>query len=243
MNTGLSKSPTPTAQERSARRDTDPPASPHLRPFSMSSSPSNYALSPEVPHPPSPQRPRHPRSKSHTDERRHPDGHGQDNAASTRVRNDVRIGLSGLRQQVDLLSTEIAAFTTERDALKKMLAEELPQVRELQPARRLDHPNHFIFTPHVQGRLPITSTAPPPVPPHISGVDPFPKDDTEFATSTPKPKPKHGPVPKSNSGVGLVPAEQDADNHAANNYFNSARCVHSRGMGDPSAGDVMLTLD
>ena len=120
--------------ERKSRRDAHFPPSPQLHPHVVATSPSNYALSPETVRAPPVPRTRVTRSQSR-DHADNPARRDRDTAHSRSLRDNreaedvqetetVEVGteLGGLKQQIELLSTEITAFTAERDALRSMLA-------------------------------------------------------------------------------------------------------------------------
>ena len=105
----------------------------------MATSPSNYALSPEnIRAPPVPHtRVSRSQPRDHTDNPARRDhsavegGHLRDNGEAGDADENQNDGggteLSGLSQQIALLSAEITAFTAERDALRDMLADSRPR--------------------------------------------------------------------------------------------------------------------
>ena len=90
------------------------PPSPQLHPRAGSGSPSRIELTPNHLHEPNTEPLSHP-IRSTT-------------AEIATLDSSPGLGLEDLKLQIDLLSTEIVAFSAERDALKRMLTEALPQV-------------------------------------------------------------------------------------------------------------------
>ncbi|RDX47136.1 hypothetical protein OH76DRAFT_1406299 [Lentinus brumalis] len=120
---------------QSSGRNTRPPPSPQLLARAGPSSPSRFDL-----------------TTGHHFDRESPDdtplsGHTRLPAAEiARLDASPGLGLEDLKLQIDLLSTEIVAFGAERDALKRMLAEALPEGRNVlsagDPAELESVPKH-----------------------------------------------------------------------------------------------------
>ena len=96
------------------------PSSPQIRPQTAVASPSPYVLTP---------------ANARTPSRMH----GSPNPLQSHTRNDVTtqetnasrttsFDLNDLKQQIEILSTEIEGFSAEREALKRMLVEACLQV-------------------------------------------------------------------------------------------------------------------
>ncbi|KAM5544348.1 hypothetical protein V8D89_002008 [Ganoderma adspersum] len=143
-------SESPNVPEGPPRGRTAPP-SPQLRPQDMSSTPSDYVLTPA-----------NARTPSRQD--------GTRNSSRSRIRSEVLEesgtpvasgSLDDLRHQVGLLSSEIDAFSAERGAVKKMLAEARIQGKLMTPQQSAAQPPANIV---------LTERAPVPSPSHDSCI-------------------------------------------------------------------------
>ncbi|KAI1785151.1 hypothetical protein LXA43DRAFT_1118145 [Ganoderma leucocontextum] len=133
--------------EQTTRGRAELPPSPQIRPQNMSSSPSDYLLTPANARTPS--RPE-----------------GERNPSRSRTRSEVvekeaarpvaSGGVDDLRHQINILSSEIDGFGAERDALKKMLAAAGTQEQVASaPTEESATPEHGVSTGHV----PVSSSS------------------------------------------------------------------------------------